>query len=256
MIKNLLDLLQSVRSLICLEDCFGRSRTALYSQCLTGCNKDLGYLQSRPVQKVLLLRLLQDVSSVTGQLPLLYRVQRRPDVNWLNSLGTGAQSNVYQVTPLAPNTEATQAVRIPVFAKNRWGSEEGQELLKVSELLQTITLFDVKFPQAIRREIVSHWQLRHANVLPLIGIYYETEESAPWMLVPLMKYGSADVYLEEFPGVAQFVSVVRIFHPLVFLYRGRGIDYGVEIFDAAYGLAYLHSQRPPVIHGDIHVVST
>lgn len=64
----------------------------------------------------------------------------------------------------------------------------------------------------LRREIVSHWQLRHRNVLPLTGIYLEASMFAPWMIVPLMEHGSASKYLKNVGFGAlgtRFSEVVR-----------------------------------------------
>lgn len=66
--------------------------------------------------------------------------------------------------------------------------------------------------QSIQREIVSHWQLRHPNVLRLIGIYYEEGSGVPMMLVPFMKNGAAFKYLKKFNfgDGARFSTVVSI----------------------------------------------
>lgn len=69
----------------------------------------------------------------------------------------------------------------------------------------------------LQREIVVHWQLRHKNVLGLTGIFWESEDDAPMMLVPLMKHGSAGKYLQTFGfrNAVQFSSVVMSTHLLV-----------------------------------------
>jgi serine/threonine protein kinase len=52
------------------------------------------------------------------------------------------------------------------------------------------------YPQLIRREIITHAQLHHPNIIPLLGVF-RTDES-PLMILPFMENGSASEYLKRF----------------------------------------------------------
>ena len=57
----------------------------------------------------------------------------------------------------------------------------------------TLTTFD----QLVRREIVTHHQLRHQNIIPLLGVFRETDEDSPMMILPFVENGSAVDYLKR-----------------------------------------------------------
>jgi serine/threonine protein kinase len=50
----------------------------------------------------------------------------------------------------------------------------------------------------IKREIIVHAQLQHPNIIPLLGIYRESADEPPMMVMPLMKNGSAPAFLQSF----------------------------------------------------------
>src|ERR1700733_3862761 len=51
--------------------------------------------------------------------------------------------------------------------------------------------------QYIRREIITHAQLRHPNVIPFLGVSREDDdiEAAPAIILPFLENGSANFYL-------------------------------------------------------------
>jgi serine/threonine protein kinase len=53
------------------------------------------------------------------------------------------------------------------------------------------------FVQLICREIVTHRQLRHQNIIPLLGVFRETDEDSPMMILPFVENGSAVDYLNR-----------------------------------------------------------
>ncbi|KAF8296905.1 kinase-like protein, partial [Clavulina sp. PMI_390] len=79
------------------------------------------------------------------------------------------------------------------------------------------------------REAITHSQLKHSNILPFLGIFCETPESLPLTIVPLIGRGSLQDLIKrhELSDLASFQRATR-------------------------GIEYLHSRKPPVIHGDIH----
>ncbi|KAF8303373.1 kinase-like protein, partial [Clavulina sp. PMI_390] len=82
------------------------------------------------------------------------------------------------------------------------------------------------------REAINHSILHHPNILPFLGIYHEEDGSPPLTIVPLIDPGSLQKALDG---------------PLIGPHILRRILIGVSS-----GVAYLHSRRPPIVHGDIH----
>ncbi|KAF8306169.1 kinase-like protein [Clavulina sp. PMI_390] len=86
---------------------------------------------------------------------------------------------------------------------------------------------------AMRREIISHIQIQHTNILPIIGIV--SSDTHPLsIVVPLAVNGDALEYLSNLDGPLRAAAVLNI------------------IQNVAYALEYLHYMVPPIIHGDLH----
>lgn len=49
--------------------------------------------------------------------------------------------------------------------------------------------------QLIQREIVTHAQLHHENIIPLLGVFRESDSEPPMMVLPFMENGSASAYI-------------------------------------------------------------
>ena len=53
-------------------------------------------------------------------------------------------------------------------------------------------------PQYIRREIITHAQLRHPNVIAFLGVFRDDDnDGAPMIVLPFMENGSAMDYLKQ-----------------------------------------------------------
>jgi len=91
----------------------------------------------------------------------------------------------------------------------------------------------VRFAAAGRfdKRVVT-FEIRHQNVIQLLGIWRDSEGGPPLMVMPLAENGSALAYLR----------------------RGNvGATHCAEILmGSALGLLHLHSMLPRIIHGDIH----
>ncbi|KIO21062.1 hypothetical protein M407DRAFT_51459, partial [Tulasnella calospora MUT 4182] len=70
--------------------------------------------------------------------------------------------------------------------------------------------------------------LNHPNVVPLRG-YALQDDGTPMIISPWFEHGDVHSYLEDYPD-ADRKKIVR---------------------QVAEGLVYLHSQDPPVVHGDL-----
>ncbi|KAE9390368.1 kinase-like protein [Gymnopus androsaceus JB14] len=72
-------------------------------------------------------------------------------------------------------------------------------------------------------------QLRHPNILPLLGVNQTTFAPAFCFIAPWMDNGDVITYLKKNPSHSRLAVLL----------------------DIAAGLVYLHSKDPPIIHGDI-----
>ncbi|KAF8306344.1 kinase-like protein [Clavulina sp. PMI_390] len=89
------------------------------------------------------------------------------------------------------------------------------------------------FVELVHREALTHFLLHHPNILPFLGVYRQSSESPPLTVVPYIDGGSLQGLLDR----------EKLINPD----RFRNILLGI-----VEGLCYLHSLKPPVIHGDLH----
>ncbi|KAF8297816.1 kinase-like protein [Clavulina sp. PMI_390] len=86
---------------------------------------------------------------------------------------------------------------------------------------------------AIQREIISQIQIKHPNVLPILGI--SSHEDHPLAIVtPFAANGNAFSYLTDLTSAERPAVMLKIIHNITS------------------ALEYLHGMLPPIIHGDIH----
>ncbi|KAF8316882.1 kinase-like protein, partial [Clavulina sp. PMI_390] len=90
-----------------------------------------------------------------------------------------------------------------------------------------------KTPREKTHSTITHSQLRHPNILPFLGVYHETSEAPPIVILPFCDDGSLQYLLYD-----ELLMEVDKFNEIVI-----GITRGVQ---------YLHSRSPPTIHGDLH----
>lgn len=63
-------------------------------------------------------------------------------------------------------------------------------------MLQNLTYASIC--QIIHKEIITHAQLRHENIIPLLGVYGEENDDSPVMVLPYIERGGVLTYLEGF----------------------------------------------------------
>lgn len=88
-----------------------------------------------------------------------------------------------------------------------------------------------RLERRIRRETIVWGSAHHSNIYPYLG--YQVVKGETWLISPWTESGSLDSYL----------------------HRNQKLDYTAKLKllkDAAQGLAYLHSQTPPIAHGDLN----
>jgi hypothetical protein len=210
-------------------------------QCIDECLMDADLTSQR-------LKLLQDVSSSSGLLPRPYWIS---DVTKGKRISVGGEATVYlglhsgetvvvrEFHPVAPGTLSTPAIEHTKKVRP----------FDLSCFLQSpvITLLY----KIILREIVGHWQLRHPNIVNLIGIHQFDGESFPSMILQHVEHPSAAEYLELHPDPKSFLKLVRI----RLVSPHRPLSASSQLFGLLEGIHYLHTRSPPIVHGDLHDVS-
>ncbi|KZO99031.1 kinase-like protein [Calocera viscosa TUFC12733] len=89
-----------------------------------------------------------------------------------------------------------------------------------------------RWEKHVSQELTAWMQLRHANVLELLGVCAHGRYGLA-MVAPWMEFGHVLDYLKEHPGAPR--------SPL--------------LLDAARGLNYLHTLNPPIAHGDVRAAN-
>ncbi|KAG9013217.1 hypothetical protein FRB94_003287 [Tulasnella sp. JGI-2019a] len=131
-------------------------------------------------------------------------------------LGAGGAENVYEADLSV--ALAQQTIRVAV------------------KILRSHATKDLRVAYRLLREISVWADLRHQNILPLIGFYLSPELDVAFLLCPLEPHGSVEHYLHT--------------HPI-------DIPARMELVaQVARGIAYLHTLNPPVTHGDIKAANT
>ncbi|KAF8308524.1 kinase-like protein [Clavulina sp. PMI_390] len=158
------------------------------------------------------LRLLQDLCFYFIAIPRAFALQHIT-FDRKDVIGRGGQAIAYSGSLKGYSQRVV--VREVVMAPWEWESPLGYKVTRL-----------------IHREAITHSLLHHPNVLPFLGIYHEGEGSPPLTIVPLIERGSLQKALEGPPISPHTLQSILL-----------GVSSGV---------AYLHSQRPPIVHGDIH----
>ncbi|KAG9050533.1 hypothetical protein FS837_004717 [Tulasnella sp. UAMH 9824] len=118
---------------------------------------------------------------------------------------------------LNPDSEEEEDVAMKVLRAVRMSNRAGLGL--------TLT---ERMRKRMNRETEIWSRLNHPNVVPLRG-YALQDDGTPMIISPWFEHGDVHNYLEDYPD-ADRKKIVR---------------------QVAEGLVYLHSQDPPVVHGDL-----
>jgi len=102
----------------------------------------------------------------------------------------------------------------------------------------------------VQRETITHSQLDHPNIIPLLGVYAENAGRAPMTVLPYVEKGSlADVISCEPVKGRNFARIVC--WPTLKPAKGSL----TQTTGIGRALAYLHSRNPAIYHGDLHTVN-
>ena len=152
------------------------------------------------------LKLLQDISSSSGLLPESYWVL---DVTKGRRISSGGEATVY----IGRHRDRAVVVRefhpVDPSEGNR-GAPNNLAKVCQPDLICCVQSSTFGSPyQIIIREVISHWQLRHPNIVALIGVCQFDEEFFPSVVLHHAEHPSAVKYLESHTGPESFVKIVR-----------------------------------------------
>jgi len=86
----------------------------------------------------------------------------------------------------------------------------------------------------LEKEVSSHCQLRHANIVQIMAMVYEQQVECGIVLC-FEKYGNIGKFLRDFEvPLAWRIELIRHIN---------------------LGMNYLHTNQPPVIHGDLKTLN-
>jgi len=69
----------------------------------------------------------------------------------------------------------------------------------------------IRVRKIVIREIMAHWQLRHPNIVAVIGIHQFDEDSFPSMILQYAEHSSVIEYLELHPDSRSFLKLARFY---------------------------------------------
>ncbi|KAF8302581.1 kinase-like protein [Clavulina sp. PMI_390] len=125
-----------------------------------------------------------------------------------------------------------------IIYQGQWGEVD----VAVRELVPAVMFkrqgqaLDYKLIRIVHREAITRSQLHHPNILPFLGIHCEDDNSYPLIIMPLFKHGSLQDFLWDLgPSSSLTLS-----------------DFSKTLIGITSGVLYLHSRKPPIIHGGLH----
>lgn len=103
--------------------------------------------------------------------------------------------------------------QVPVSDNHSLGDAKGpqrSESLSLCRVINIACLLTDSRIKLIIREAVSHWQLRHENIVTFLGVFYDPSDSAspPSMVLRRAKYSSALKYVEICDDTGSFLKIV------------------------------------------------
>jgi len=144
----------------------------------------------RPV----VIRMLQDICKATGSLPASYYLH---DITPKSPLSSGGEACTYRGT-LKKCSRLREVVLRKVFlASDDTQSPADGKLVSKLPLSEISTSTHLgKILQCIRREIITHRQLIHENIILLLGVYCADDHPLV-IITPWHRNGHAFGYLEK-----------------------------------------------------------
>jgi serine/threonine protein kinase len=154
----------------------------------------------RPV----VIKMLQDICKATGSLPTSYYLQ---GITAKCPLGRGGEACTYRGT-LRKDSRFHEIVLRKVFLPSNDTQSSAND--KVSNPLSMWISASAHFGQTlryIRREIITHRQLSHQNIIPHLGVYHAGDH--PLIIItPWLRNGHALEYLEKNGTPSVYLHIV------------------------------------------------
>lgn len=127
-------------------------------------------------------------------LPATYRLSGVA-VNWRRSIGRGGEAIVRPGTWNGGDV-VVREIMIPTDSlPNHSTTLEASITHQVKKWFQLTRLFC----KLVHREVITHIQLQHKNILPLLGVYQDDENDMPMMVLPFQERGGLLKYLKTVP---------------------------------------------------------
>ena len=109
------------------------------------------------------------------------------------------------------------------------------------------------FFQLIHREVITHSQLDHPNIIPLYGVFHENTDAPPIMVLHYAEKGSLSDLIDI--KAIKDIEFAWIVCPAACSSQTNLFMSVCQITGVGRALTYLHSRKPPIFHGDLHTVN-
>jgi serine/threonine protein kinase len=149
--------------------------------------------------------MLQDICKATHSLPTSYYLQ---GIMLKHCLGRGGEACTYRGT-LRKYSRFHEIVLRKVFLPSDDTQPSASDKL-VCNLLSMVISASAHFNQilpCIRREIITHRQLNHQNIIPLLGVYH-ADDHPLIIITPWLRNGHALEYLEKNGTPSVYLHIV------------------------------------------------
>jgi serine/threonine protein kinase len=101
--------------------------------------------------------------------------------------------------------------------------------------------------------VITHAQLDHPNIIQLHGVFYDNPEAPPMMVLPLVEKGSlADLIATEL--LSRALNMLGLYVQGSPFVKPCPHTTSLKATGIGRALVYLHLRKPPIYHGDIHLV--
>lgn len=191
------------------------------------------------------------LSQDTGILPGHLQVDLKPR-NRTDTLARGSYTNVCRAT-LDNQKVALRSIRL----YQQYGEDEMKDCAKVPLHVSFATrciLLTLYYTQKFILEAIIWSELRHPNILPLLGLDLNAEGGDIPMVLPWIENDHVMAHMKTMdppPNEEQLNRWVRCLHHSRFV---QLLMRSLKIVDVISGLAFLHEKY--VIHGDVRGVSS
>jgi serine/threonine protein kinase len=133
-------------------------------------------------------------------------------------IGKGGEASVYR-----GNFNGQRVVvREVVMPRSSWGLPAGQKIVRVIAICSINVISVHLYLQLIHREVITHAQLDHPNILRFLGVLYDSTEAPPMMVLPLVEKGAlADLIITKVIAGVEYAWIVCFAAPVCKMMASR-----------------------------------